>query len=111
MTKHYKDLAFSCVKDWYCETYPDDNLGKELNSTLSFSVLLRAMLANCDVYKVIGVCDSIVREHIFQKLADICGTDYDFIFGVWLGQEFKDNAIKALTHEQATRVICIINEV
>ena len=31
-----------------------------------------------------GVYDSLVRERIFEKLAEIIGTDYDYIYDQWV---------------------------
>lgn len=108
MTMTYKDPAFLNIKEWYCETYPNDDLGKELNSALTFSVLLKAMVAFCEFYELIGLDDSVVRQRIFQKLADICGTDYDFIFDVWLSIDDRNRALAALTSEQKARVSYIV---
>jgi hypothetical protein len=37
-----------------------------------------------DVYKYIGIADSIIRERIFEKLANEMGIDYNEIYNQWL---------------------------
>ena len=49
------------VKDWYISSYPNDDLGQELDSSLTFEELYHAMKMGDDVYTTIGCGDSIVR--------------------------------------------------
>ena len=37
-----------------------------------------------DIYEVVGVGDSVIRERIFVKLAEIMEVDYDYIYNQWL---------------------------
>lgn len=72
------------VKDWYKEFYGDDELGDEIREDLTFYDLFEAMDNYLNVYKVLGVDDSIVRERVFDKLAEIMDVDYDYIYDQWL---------------------------
>ena len=55
----------------------------EVGST--FQDLWRALERGDDVYDVMGAGDSIVRERLFDRLAELKRTDYDTIYEMWLG--------------------------
>ena len=74
----------SLVSDWYISKYPEDELGKEIDSDTCF---LSVLMDLPDVYDVIGVYDSIVRERVFQKLADMVGCDYSIIYNQWTSSQ------------------------
>lgn len=71
------------IKKFYCEAFPTDELGSELNPTATFDnlwVVIRGGL----FYEYIGVFDSVVRERIFEKLSELTGHPYDYIYQEWL---------------------------
>jgi len=71
------------IKDFYCEAYPTDELGVEINPKANFTdlwVIIRSGL----IYEYLGVHDSIVRERVFEKFSEITGHDYDYIYENWL---------------------------
>lgn len=70
------------IRDFYMWKYPQDELGAEL-SDVSFGDLLAALVAKRDVYEVIGEGDSIIRERLFERLADLVGVGYDTIYELW----------------------------
>lgn len=72
------------VKNWYVETYPTDELGLELNERLTFYDVFIVLDARKDIYKYLGVDDSIVRERVFGKLSEMMNVDYDYIYYQWL---------------------------
>lgn len=74
------------VRDWYMRAYPDDELGERIAPTLTFAEALRAVPSGGDFYVVLGVGDSIVREHVFKELAARAGLSYDDIYERWLSQ-------------------------
>lgn len=76
------------IKEWYKATYKDDELGDNINE-VSWSDLWEHLLKGDDVYDVIGVGDSIVRERLFEELADSMKVHYDVVFYTWLG-EYKE---------------------
>ena len=39
-----------------------------------------------DVYNILGVGDSMIRERVFEELSKILGVDYDVIYQKWLNQ-------------------------
>jgi hypothetical protein len=72
------------IKDWYIKTYPTDDLGKEINGKITFKEFWSYLSQGYDVYDVLEVHDSVVRERIFEKVSDIYGIDYDVIYKKWL---------------------------
>lgn len=88
------------IKNWYCIEYPTDDVGNEINPDLTFNDLIIAMYYREDCYRVLGVSDSLIRERVFEKLADIFVTGYDDIYELWLGdpenkQRLSDYGLKA----------------
>ena len=75
------------IKDWYTKTYPDDDLGEYIRDGLTFDDLFEAMDNYLDVYAVLGVGDSVVRNRVFAKLAEIMGVDYDYVYDQWFKTE------------------------
>jgi hypothetical protein len=76
------------VKRWYELTFPTDKGGVDIISPgATFWGCLRCLDDYGDIYiYLMGCCngDSIVRERVFAKLADIMNMDYDYIYGQWL---------------------------
>ena len=75
------------IKDWYVKTYPQDELGEQLNPDKTFDNLFEALdFHNEDIYELLGNgIDSIIRERVFQRLAEILDCDYDEVYQQWLG--------------------------
>lgn len=72
------------LKEWYTTNYPDDELGAKINPDSTFQNLFDALDRYRDVYEVIGVGDSLVRERLFEGLTDVTHYDYDTIYNQWL---------------------------
>ena len=72
------------IKNWYTHYYDTDELGQEMNSMATFNDLHRALLDGRDVYEVIGVEDSLVRERLFGELAILLGVSYEVVYNMWL---------------------------
>jgi len=72
------------IREYYLEAYPTDELGVELNETPTFPGLLNQLIVDGDIYRYIGVGDSIVRERLFEKLADELKVSYDYVYNLWL---------------------------
>lgn len=93
------------VKDWYKEFYPDDELGNEIRDNLTFYDLFRTMDRYMNVYTVLGVDDSIVRERVFDKLAEIIDVDYGYIYDQWLmskSDTTEEEVVEFLKQSQPT---------
>ena len=72
------------MKEWYKNSYPDDDCAKYMSDTATFQGLFDALDFRHDVYKCIGVGDSIIRERIFSALATIIGTSYEYVYEQWM---------------------------
>jgi len=72
------------VRNWYCKKYPADEVGKRINSNVTFADVLLRMSQGESVYAVIGVAESLVRECIFSEIAKRMGCDYDVVYNIWL---------------------------
>lgn len=74
------------IRDWYMNEYPTDPLGSELDGSVTFKDLYDQLKEGCDVYEVMGVGDSLVRERMFDHLATVHNVSYDTIYNLWLGK-------------------------
>lgn len=75
------------MREWYVKTFPNDSVGQEINPEATFNDLQAVLDDGVDIYKLIGVGDSIVRERLFDKLADLTGVAYDDIYEKWINSE------------------------
>ena len=71
------------IKQWYHETFPTDDLWTEIKDDACFEDLFDALDHYQDVYEILPH-DSIVRERCFERLAEIIGMDYDYIYEQWM---------------------------
>ena len=72
------------VGDWYMKEHSADGAGSLINPDITFEDLYNA-IGQTDVYKLLGVGDSVIRENCFAKLAEIKCVDYTEIYNKWLG--------------------------
>jgi hypothetical protein len=72
------------LKDFYCDYYPEDELGFDINDKANFTGLLNKLHIKQDIYNYIGVSDSLIRERLFLKLSEIIDVSYDYIYNLWL---------------------------
>jgi hypothetical protein len=86
------------VRKWYMKTYPIDELGGEINQKLTLWDVYTYLSQGYDVYKIIGVSDSVIRERVFEKLSKVLDVDYDTIYnmfesvneGIWPKSKLAD---------------------
>jgi hypothetical protein len=71
------------IKEYYTTTFPTDELGADLNETATFQGLFVVLFIKDDVYEYIGVADSLVRERLFERLAEMWGLPYDDVYNQW----------------------------
>lgn len=74
---------FGKVKPWYKANYPTDDLADKLNENTQFQDVWQAIHNGVDVYSVLGVGDSLVRERVFEELSKIYKVKYDYIYTKW----------------------------
>ena len=72
------------IKSWYVKEFPMDNLGKEINKRATFQDVQNCLDDHSDIYELLSVYDSIVRERVFEKLALILKLPYSTIYNRWL---------------------------
>jgi hypothetical protein len=72
------------IKKWYLENYANDELGEELKDNITFNDLFYALDRYENIYELLGSADSIIRERVFQKLAELMQVDYDYIYNQWM---------------------------
>ena len=78
------------VKAWYTSAFPNDELGAEIKDDVTFADL-NAAIENADnVYELLGVGDSIVRERTFGRLADLQDKSFSEIYDTWMGNAQGD---------------------
>ena len=79
-------LRTTNVKDDYVTDYPTDDLGKEINENLNYLQLFNGLLSDDDIYEMIDVSDSLIRERVLERLAYLMGIDYQIIYYLWLNE-------------------------
>jgi hypothetical protein len=72
------------IRQFYLENYPTDDLGLDLNETPTFAGLLNQLIVGGDIYRYIGVGDSIIRERLFERLAEELNVKYDYVYNLWI---------------------------
>lgn len=72
------------VRTWYKDHYPNDPKGDDLEGQLSWAVMLERMRNKENLYSIIGVSDSVVRERLFSHLAELMLVPYEVICRIWL---------------------------
>ena len=79
-------LRTTNVKDDYVTDYPTDDLGKEINENLNYLQLFNGLLSDDDIYEMIDVSDSLIRERVLERLAYLMGIDHQIIYYLWLNE-------------------------
>ena len=72
------------IREFYLENYPNDELGIEINETPTFAGLLHQLIIDGDIYQYIGVNDYIIRERLFDRLAEELEVSYDYVYDLWI---------------------------
>lgn len=91
---------FRYIKEWYLKAYPGDEYGEHINDKITFADLITAMYFREDCYRVLNVYDSVIRERVFEKCAELFDKPYNDIYELWLGdpenkQRLSDYGLKA----------------
>lgn len=75
------------IKSWYIKTYPQSKRAKYIDIYSTFEDLWNAIENNLNVYGIIGDKDSQIRETLFEKLSQIKGVKYKYIYNKWLDSD------------------------
>lgn len=90
------------IHDWYVDSFPDDDLGDRI-SDVTFSEFFEGMKSGRDAYYLLGVVDSVIRERVFDAIADIYGISGNALYELWLATGMWETGQLAL-HEFKNRV-------
>ena len=74
------------VNEDYVTDFPTDDLGKEINKDLNFLQLFNGLLCGKDIYEMLDVSVSLIRERVLERLAYLMGIDYQIIYYLWLNE-------------------------
>lgn len=87
------------IKDFYTDNYPTDDLGEEINDTVTVQDVVDLLNdgRGDDFYSLIGVSDSVVRERVLAFIADACGVKYDVVYKKWLGEDLNKKSNQPIT--------------
>ena len=72
------------IREFYVKNYPTDDLGMGINPKAPFAGLLNQLIVGGDVYEYLYVYDSIVRERLFERLAEELEVSYEYVYKLWL---------------------------
>ena len=72
------------IREFYVAKYPSDDMGDGINPTATFAGLLNQLIVGGDVYAYLYVYDSIIRERLFERLAEELNVKYDYVYNLWI---------------------------
>lgn len=75
------------IKEFYQSTYPSDELGAEIGGYATFAGLMDVLHRGHDVYQYLQVYDSVLRERVFEQLAEQIHEDYEYVYKLWMEAE------------------------
>ena len=79
----FKLRSTSNVKAFYLAKYSTEDLGQGIDSNINFKMVFECLDSYGNIYDLIGVCDSLVRERIFEALAKAMNVEYNYIYQQW----------------------------
>ena len=98
--KNNNDFINKEIKDWYYNIFCDPTefgegaeieaeLCANMNDTITFKEFLQGIAQGKDVYEMLNVGDSTVRERVFEGISTNLNIDYDILYYSWL-YDFED---------------------
>ena len=79
------------LKKWYIDTYKTDNMKKQITDGLTPESIINGCLSGIDIYELIGVGDSLIRERLFAKVSEYFGVTYNEIYDACIHQKLSDD--------------------
>ena len=96
------------VRDWYINQYPEGSyfISKEdIEREMSEATFEEVYLMIGNVYDILNIKESDIREKVFEKLAELYGVDYDTIYYRWLNSDmYSFDKIIIRSHKNITIV-------
>jgi len=77
------------VADWYKQNFPTDDMGNNIPEA-TFGEMYNKIKEGTFSDEGWDADDSVVRERIFEKLAEIKGVPYDTIYDLWINSIKKE---------------------
>ena len=75
----------SCVRDFYLMEYPTDDMGPSLLPDVTLKDVVNCINSGNDLYDTVGQSmDTVIRERIFSKVAELLDVDYLSVYHKWL---------------------------
>lgn len=71
------------VRKW-CLSNFNDELDNEIKANVTFADVLACLELGGEIYDLLDVYDSIVREGVFKGLAQALNKDYSFVYDLWM---------------------------
>jgi hypothetical protein len=71
------------IREYYVSKYPTDDMGAGINPKATFAGLLNQLIVGGDVYEYLYVYDSIIRERLFERLAEELEVSYEYVYKLW----------------------------
>ena len=71
------------IKEYYTNQFPTDDLGFELSDTATFEGLFKTLDSYGEMYYYIGIVDILIRERLFDRLAEVMGVPYHEVYNQW----------------------------
>ena len=73
------------VRDWMLRDHPEErDMMEDFSETVTFDELVRRMRDGENFYEILECGESVQREHCFNRLSELTGTDYDLWYSLWL---------------------------
>lgn len=74
------------VKEFYAKAYTADTMVDDMNDNITFQQVLNELIKGNggNIYEIIGVGDSLIRERVFLRLSEIMNLEYEYIYELWL---------------------------
>ncbi len=76
------------LKQFYTQTFPTDEMGSVIHPLATFKGLEKRINKGVNLYAYIfgnpHEYDSLVRERLFEKLAQLLNVDYSAIYDKWV---------------------------
>lgn len=82
----FKPTKKTNVKLFYIKKFPTDEVGQEINDKIIFNDVYDCIYNYKNIYDLIGVTDSIIRERVFEGLCEAMETNYDSVYEQWINK-------------------------
>ena len=81
------------IKSWYTNKYPNDDMGQEIKDDVTFTDIKKAIKNHENVYDILGVNDSVIRERVFNFMNQF---DTQDMHSMWVGanESFNEECYK-----------------